>query len=327
LRNQSDISPETRERVLQRVRELNYQPNFAARSLATGRTYSIGLIVPSLLHSFFAEVAKGIMEGLRPKGYGLVMSSSDEDPELELKEIEQQTARRVDALILASTQHDGKFPQSLVKQDVPLVLLDRFFPGHKNNFVGTSDEEIGVAATRHLIERGCRRLAHIRGPDMSTGIGRLKGFQRAVAELGVSPDVHLIVKGKTADDSGEEIGYKAMKRLLEGNLRPDGVFCYNDPVAVGAMDALFDAGLRVPQDVAIIGAGNARWARLLRVPLSSVDQNAGELGRRAAKLALKVIESKQPGRVRSILLQPTVVARMSTARNGSENARLGLPPS
>lgn len=314
LRHQSDISQETKERVLRRMRELNYQPNLAARTLTTGRTYSVGLVVPSLLHPFFAEVAKGIVDTIRRKGYGLLIASSDEDPELERQEIDQLLARQVDALIVASSQNSADFFRRMEDRRKPWILIDRKFPGFRTNFIGVSDEEIGTVATEHLIECGRRRIAHIRGPEISTALGRLRGYQKVLEQHGLRAAPEMTVQARTADNNAEESGYEAMRQLLQADPRPDGVFCYNDPVAVGAVQAILEAGLRVPEEVAVVGCGNARWAKLLRVPLSSVDQSAAKIGERAAKLALGLIGSRKPSRRRTILLPPTLVVRESTRR-------------
>ena len=314
LRNHSDISPETRERVLKRMKELNYRPNLAARALVTGRTYMIGLIVPDLVHPFFAEVAKGLSKILRKKGYGLVISSSEEDPELEKQEIDQLLARRVDALMIASAQWTVESFRHIEEVKTPYVLIDRRFVGLAANFVGVDDEEVGAVATEHLIEAGCQRIAHIRGPELSTALGRLEGYRRALTRRGQAVLPGYVVAGRSADDAADASGYHAMRQLLRLDPRPDGVFCYNDPVAMGALKAILEAGLRVPEDVAVIGCGNLRYAELLRVPLSSIDQNSASIGERAAKLALSLIESKGTARPRTILLPPKLAVRDSTRR-------------
>ena len=317
LRNQTDISAGTRERVLRRMRELNYKPNFAARSLATGRTYCVGLVVPSLLHPFFAEVAKGIVDAIRPKGYGLLISSSNEDEELERQEIEQLLARQVDALIVASSQRSPAFFHAIEERNSAWVLIDRKFPDLRANYVGVDDEEIGRVAAEHLIERGCMRIAHIRGPEISTGIGRLAGYRSALARRGFPLVPEMVAQSDTADNSAEASGYQAMRQLLGVDPRPDGVFCYNDPVAAGALQAILEAGLRIPEDVAVVGCGNARWAALLRVPLSSVDQGAARIGERAAKMALKLTETEDRPKRRTVLLPVALIARESSARRAA----------
>lgn len=312
LRDHSDISDQTKERVLKRIREVNYRPNLAARALVTGRTHLIGLIVPDLIHPFFGQVAKGLSNVLRGHGYSLVISSSEEDAELEKDEIDHLLARRVDALILASTQPSPAGFRRIEEHNVPYVLIDRRFDDFRTHFVGVHDDLVGYAATKHLLENGRREIAHIRGEETSTAAGRLAGFERAMAEWGLVPRREFVVRGHGADDLAEATGRDAMNHLLAQDPRPDAVFCYNDPVALGAMQAVLEAGLRVPDDVAIVGSGNVNYSSLLRVPLSTVDQKSTELGQRAAELVLRLIESEEPPPPEEILLEPELVVRNSS---------------
>jgi LacI family transcriptional regulator len=182
LRNHEDISEATRKRVLDRVKELDYTPNLAARGLVTGKTYLVGLIVPDLLHPFFAQVAKSLSRALLKKGYCLTISTSEEDAELESHEINRLLGRRLDALVIASSSTNPSVFERIQKQGLPLVLIDRKLTGLDANYVGTDDEAIGLLATEHLIEVGCERIAHLRGPDNSPGAGRLKGYQLALTK-------------------------------------------------------------------------------------------------------------------------------------------------
>jgi LacI family transcriptional regulator len=238
LRDHPDIGPETRERVLQRMKELNYRPNLAARALVTGRTYAAGLVVPDLVHPFFGQVAKALSGVLRLKGYSLVLASSDDDPNLEQQEIEQLLTRRVDLLVVASAQQSGEAFRRIQEQKTPLVLIDRKFEGLPAHFVGVDDVEVGRIAAGHLIDVGCRHLAHIGGPAVSTAMGRLQGYQEVLSRLGIAQRPGTVVRREHGDDAGDRSGYSAMKRLLELKPRPDGVFCYNDPTAMGAMKAV-----------------------------------------------------------------------------------------
>ena len=327
VRNHADISPQTRERVLKRMKELNYRPNLAARTLVTGRTYSMGLVVPDLVHPFFSEVAKGLSRVLRKRGYSLIISSSEEDPELERREIDQLLARQVDALLIASTQWTAESFRRIEDQKTPYVLIDRKFAGLRANFVGVDDEEVGALATEHLIERGCRRIAHIRGPEISTGLGRLEGYRRALARHGLTPLPGYLAAGKSVDDAGDHSGRQAMRRLLQLDPKPDGVYCFNDPTAMGAMTTILEAGLRIPEDIAVVGSGNVHYSSFLRVPLSSIDQSSAAMGERAAKLALTLVEAKNPPRPRTVLLPPKLVVRASsqrTADRGTERAPVAV---
>jgi len=314
LRDQSDISAATKKRILKRARELNYQPNWIARSLVSGRTHTIGLVVPDLMYSFFAEVAKGLSEKLRPSRYQVVISISEENPRLECEEIDLLLARRVDGLVLASAQPPtsaGLFRQ-IEERKVPYVLIDRKILGVQANYVGVDDEKVGEMATEHLIACGCHAIAHISGPRIATAVGRLNGYRKALARHNRPAPSGLVVRGGSADNGG----YSAMCRLLAASQRPDGVFCFNDPVAAGAVKAVLEAGLRVPQDIALVGVGNVHYSDQLRVPLSTVDQSSAQVGRNAAELLLRLIEKRTRG-VRAILLPPQLIVRDSSLRNGA----------
>jgi len=314
IRNHADIGEETRQRVLKRVEELNYQPNPAARALVTGKTYTAGLIVPDLVHPFFAEVATGLSNALRRKSYSLLISSSQGDPELERQEIKRLLNRRLDALVIASAQWTVESFRRIEEQKVPYILIDRAFMGMPANFVGVDDTKAGRIATEHLIAVGCGRIAHIRGPAVSTAVGRLEGYNQALSEHEMTPFQGYVVTGQSPDVDSWSCGREAMKKLLQLSPVPDGVFCYNDPIAIGAIDAILEAGLRVPQDIAVIGCGNLHFDKSLRVPLSSIDQQSVAIGERAGKLMLSMIEAKIPPQPKSIMLEPTLVARDSTRR-------------
>jgi len=316
LRNHPDIAEETRERVLKRVDELGYKPNLVARSLVTGQSWTIGLIVPDLLHPFFAGIAKAISSDIRRHGYGLLIASSDEDPELELREIEQLLARRVDVIVLASSQTPADALHGIDLNKTPCILFDRRLDGVDAHFVGNDDAAVGALATMHLIEQGCRRIAHIRGPEVSTAAGRLEGYRTALASHGMEPlPGHVVSLGRSGDHHGEPAGFEAGRKLLATSPRPDGIFCYNDPSAMGLMRAVLEAGLRIPEDIAVIGCGNVSYSDFLRVPLSSVDQGGDAIGREVAALAVAL--ASPPGhqlKPRSEIVAPRLVPRASSLR-------------
>lgn len=318
LREHPDIGDETRKRVLKRMKQLNYRPNLAARSLLSGQTWTIGLIVPDLLHPFFAQIAKEISVEVRKKGFSLFILSSDDDPELEQEEIAQLIARRVDVLLIASAQWNMESLRRIEEEKIPYILLDRHFSGFAANFVGVDDRAVGFLATSHLVEQGCRRIAHLRGPEISTALGRLDGYRKALAEAGMeAPLGHIVSTGNSADHRGDLGGYEATMTLLAEKQRPDGIFCFNDPTAVGAMRAILDFGLRIPENVAVVGCGNLPYSDFLRVPLSSVDQSSKTIGKVAAGLALKLAHDKKPRRPKSELILPHLVARASSLRTGA----------
>jgi len=315
LRGHPDIAESTRQCILKRMEELHYQPNLAARALITGRSWTIGLVVPDLLHPFFAQVAKAISAAIRGQGYGLIITSSEEDAELERQEIGQLLARRVDVLLIASAQNSAEDFRRIEKRHTPYVLIDRRFEGLAANFVGVDDTAVGLLATDHLLEQGCRRIAHIRGPETSTALGRLRGFEQSLAAHGckLRPS-HIVPIGVSGDDRGEPGGYEAAKKLLRMKRIPDGIFCFNDPIALGAMRAILDAGLRIPEDIAVVGCGNVLYSDFLRVPLTSVDQDSSAIGKHAAELALTLMSVDAPVRRRIHMVTPRLVVRASTLR-------------
>jgi LacI family transcriptional regulator len=315
IRGHPDISSKTRKRVLARMKELNYQPNWAARSLLAGRTWTLGLVVPDLLHPFFAQIAKTLSAVVRKHGYNLVISSSEENPLLEQQEIERLLGRRVDVMLVASGQRGLDSFRRVEDVKIPLILLDRQVRGIEANFVGVDDVLVGRLATSHLVEQGCKRIAHIRGPEVSTALGRLQGYKEALTSSGIVPPAGLVISiGSSGDHRGERGGYEAAKKLLSAASQPDGIFCFNDPVALGAMRAIFDAGLKIPEDIAVVGCGNLSYSDFLRVPLSSVDQRTETIGKRAATLAIQLAEGKAVGKPKTILVEPTLVVRGSSLR-------------
>lgn len=312
LRNKGNLSASTRKRVLKRAKELNYQANLIARSLATRRTYTVGLLLPDFTHPFFAEIAKAIADNLRPHGYHLIISYFEEDPRLERNEAEALLARQVDGLIIASAQSSENMTlfKGIRQRKVPFVLIDRPLVGIQANFVGVDNEAIGRLATAHLVEQGCRRIAHLRGPKVGIAEARLTGYKSVLKKHNLTMPSAYIQEGLYEDGSG----YEAMRKLLKMNPRPDGVFCYNDPVAIGAMKAIFEAGLQVPNDIAIVGAGNVHYSDILAVPLTTVDQGTLKIGALAAEILLAQIDSKPTLLPRNVLIEPRLVARKSTQR-------------
>jgi len=312
LRNQGRISEATRRRVLRHAKKLNYQMNWVARSLVTRRTYTIGLLLPEFAHPFFAEIARAVANSVSRHGYHVVIASFEEDPVQEASEIDSLLGRQVDGLIMATAQPERRFEvfKRVQQRNTPYVLIDRPVQGLRACFVGVDNRAVGEIATRHLIARGCRRIAHLRGPQVRIAHDRLAGYRSALAEASLQPDPNYVLEAGHTDGGG----YHAMRKLLDAGSPPDGVFCYNDPVAIGAMKAILEAGLRVPDDVALVGAGNVHYGDVLSVPLTSVDQGTCRIGVLAAELLLQRIASKRALRPKTILIPPKLVERQSTRR-------------
>ena len=324
LRDHSDISQETKARVLQHCKEMNYRPNLAARALVTGRSNLLGFVVPDLLHSFFSEIVRGVSTALQETEYTLVTTSSEQDPKREKQAVEQLIARRVDCLLIASAQWTVEMFRRIEEAGIPYILIDRSFTGLAAHFIGVNDDEVGALATRHLAEIGCKRIAHIGGSELSPVIGRMEGYKRSLSQLRLPTDPELVINSGRVEELGDATGYEATKKLLALDSKPDGIFCYNDAIAYGAIAAVLDAGLRVPEDVAIVGCGNILYSKYIKIPLTSVDQQTALIGQKASRLALQLIDAGQPVVPQRILLQPKLVIRESTARNVPKVPRTAL---
>ena len=202
----------------------------------------------------------------------------------------------------------------------PFVLIDREFKGFPASFVGSDDRAAGRLATQHLIDQGCRRIAHIRGRSNSTRNFAVQGLSGGVgarwsAPLGQAGDRRFAV-----DIDSFQHGHEAMHLLLKLNPRPDAVFCYNDPLAIGAMNAILEAGLSIPEDIALVGCGNLHFDGSLRVPLSSIDQHSQMIGERAAAILLDIFDSKAQPQSVTVVLDPALVVRASSMKKSQANS-------
>ena len=275
------------------------------------RIHIIGLVVPDLTDTHFAKVASGVARVMQPRGYTVLISNSEGDAASERLAVDLLlSCSHVEGMILASAQAPGDAGlfRRLQKHKMPFVLLDHDFPGVEASFVGSDDEEIGAVATEHLIARGCRHIGHLEGPETSAALGRSKGYAAALGGHGLRSSPGYVVRAGSSDASG----YEAMKRLLAVTPRLDGVVCYNDAVAVGAVKAILEAGLEVPYDIEVIGTGNVHYSDILRVPLSTIDLNSVTAGERAAGLMLGLLESKEAPAPERVLVPFELVARESS---------------
>ena len=309
INNHPEISRETRDRVLVTAQKMNYRPNQFARALTSKHSYLIGIVVPDLMHSYFAEICRGVESQARPAGYQNLICSTDEEASKELDEIEALWTR-TDGLIVASslTVNEAKAYRRLLSEGGKIVLIDRLLNGLRCPAVTTDDVRVGLLATQHLIKLGHRRIGHLRGTSASTSQGRLDGYKQAMSKARLRAERSLV------HDCGftESDGRAAMKDwIAKGNL-PTAIFAANDPAAIGAMEALHEAGLNVPNDVAIVGAGNIHYGDMLRVPLTTVSWSTAAMGQAAAELLLELIDGqKTAGRFRKVTIPPSLVIRRS----------------
>ncbi len=313
LNNREDIGDVTRARVLAKVAELGYQPNAVARSLTLRRTHTLGVVIPDLMHSFFVEIVAGLETVASARGYGILLCSSSEDPNKERQELDMLRQRQVDGVVLASANASGNTDllQRLTSLGMGLVMIDRDdHPDVRCDRVVTDDEEVGRLATAHLIAQGRKAIGHITGTSVVHARRRADGYRKALKAAGIKPSTEWMVRGgfKEAD------GYRGMNRLLALRPRVDAVFAANDPSAIGAMKAVWDAGLRVPEDVAIVGAGDIALGDLLRVPLTTISWSREAQGKAAAELLLDRVEANpaRPAQPRRVVIPPQLVVRRSS---------------
>lgn len=310
LNDHPDVKAETRRRVEERARELNYRPNRWARSLVTQRSHVIGVVIPDITHTFFADIMGGVQEMIEAEGYTLMLCHSGGSVARERREIDMLMGSRADGLIVAST-FDADEPElfaDLHRQGVPFVLVDRFFDALDCARVHADDRLVGELAARHVLELGHRRVAFLKGPPVSPSIQRLEGFREALAAAGVEPPPEYLRQAGFGFDEG----YREMRELLRLSARPTAVCAVNDPAALGALRACQEAGLDVPSDISITGAGAIEPSYLPFPFLTTTIWPRDEVGRQAAGLLLDLIAGRTPER-QDIVVKPHLVERLSTA--------------
>jgi LacI family transcriptional regulator len=307
VNGKGEVSPATRERVLEVVERLGYRPSGIARSLASQRTRTLGLVVPDVSNPFFATLAQGVEHVAYANGYNVFLCNTNEDPQRELAVLESLEEKQVDGLLLCSSRLDEDQLASVVARHSSVVLVNRVLAGNSHPSLLVDDEAGGRLATHHLLERGRRALGFLAGPKVShSGQERLKGFRSAL-EAGGVPFEPSRTQSCVPSARG---GRQATLRLLTEHPDLDALFCYNDLVAVGALQACAERGRHVPGDVAVVGYDDILLAALVTPSLTTCRVPRYELGSQAAKLLLAQVDgSSEP--VRRIVFQPELVIRAS----------------
>lgn len=283
------VGVETRQRILACAENLGYRPNVAARSLRTDRSATVGIIADDIIGPFATKIIRGIQDQLRSAGYLCVIISADWDPEAERQAIRDLVSRSIDGIVFSETWHNAPL-ESLDIASKPYVFVHRQFaaPGQYSTI---PDERYGAhLATSHLVELGHQRIGYINGPEHYYASAlRLDGYRDELAMAGIEFDPALVERG----DWGLESGYIAMQRLLVLKPRMTALFAGNDLMAAGAIYALQDAGLRVPEDVAVVGYDDREISRTFRPRLTTVTLPCYEMGEAAAQMLLDSMAEKR----------------------------------
>lgn len=280
----------TKKKILDAVQEMGYQPNILARGLKEGKSKTIGLIMPNVRDLVFPAAIRGITDVARQLGYTVVLCNTDEDLEREKEYVNSLRQRLVDGLIFSTAVPESEHIIQLRQQRFPVVLLIRHL-GETVDAVIADNFTGGYEGTRHLLSRGFKKIALINGSlKLDLYRQRYAGYQQALSEVGVAEVPELVVH----DTVGWEDAYHATRELLaEGRPRPEAVFATSDAKALGAIKAVKEAGLRVPEDISVLGYDNIETGALMDPPLSTISQPFYEMGQRAAERLIKLIQTKR----------------------------------
>ena len=285
INNTRFVSEAVRQRVQQAVDEVGYTPNTLARGLRAARSSTIGLIAPNIANPFFAEMARGVQKAVAGLGYSVIIASSDRCLEHEISTTRMLLARQVDGIIYASSWDGTEIEhiQTALAQDTAVVFFDRHTFDLPVDTIGCDNSAGGHMAGQHLVDLGHRRLACIAGfPEKTPNASRAQGFLRVLNAVGI-PTAEIPLLRADFDLEG---GFQASLKLLKHPIRPTGLFACNDLMAIGAMRAALSLGLRVPEDLSIVGFDNLEMAQYTNPPLTTIDHSAELLGRRAAEMIL-----------------------------------------
>jgi len=311
LNNNPNISQKTKKLVLETAKELNYQKNNFALALKSGQSKNIGLIVPYINRNFFSTIIRGVEEELYPQGYQTIICQTNEDEKKEKLIFESLINNNVDG-ILISVSRDTENLEHFTKakeRNIPVVFFDR-----KKELIGTSSVTIndfqgGYNATQHLIDEGYKSIVHVSG-DLKLEIykQRNKGYLTALKEN----NLEKFSKNISETTSNIEAGKAVAKKILKRKIRPDAIFCSGDYIALGIIQELKKQGIKIPDEIGIIGFGNEPFTELLELSISSIDQSPYEMGKVTAKVLLEQISNPNARIEKKVVLDSKLIARMST---------------
>jgi DNA-binding LacI/PurR family transcriptional regulator len=309
LSGRRPVAPATRARVERVIAELGFRPSAVARSLSNARSHTVALLVPDVTNPFYPALARGLQEAVRDAGYLALLGDAGGSAEQERAFVEEAVSRRVDGLVLSTFQLEAADLAPALTAGITVVAIGPQLGEAQADVVSADDARIAVDAVAHLVQRGHRRIATVTGPaDVEPGRGRLQGFHDGVRSHGLPTDAELVRDGGFT----REGGHAATAALLALDEPPTAIFCANDLMAIGALDALRGAGLRVPTDVAVIGVDDIDAAALVTPALSTVRVPAQEIGHAAGQLLLSRLDGTVPPARQTVLVAHELIARDST---------------
>ena len=314
LRDSYEISEETKKVVLEYAKKIHYHPNPIALGLKERRTKSIGVIVCEIANSFFSQAINGIESVAYSKGYNVMISQSHESVEREMFHLQYQASRSIDGLLISvSTEtKDFSFLHDLKRRGMPIVFYDRAVSEIDTHKVVLDNVQSAFDATRHLIKKGHRRIAHIANAEnLSITKERVQGYLKALTSFGITPDEKLIKYCPHGGLIQEEVD-DVMNQLYKLREKPDAIFASADKLTTGALRYLTVKKKRVPQDIALVGFSNSDLTDMLNPPLTIIRQPAFEMGQQAMQLLLEMVESKRPVTdFKTVKLNAELISRLS----------------
>lgn len=308
LNNNPAVDADLRSRVLDAVQALDYRPNRAARRLRAQSSTVIGLMISDIQNPYFISVIRGVEDAAYAHQMNIVLCNSDEDPAKERIYLHVMEAERVAGLIIVPTHDTSTHDLNRLQQSgIPVILLDRLVDGVQVDAVKVDNEYGAYEAVKHLLDLGCQRIAHISGsPNLTTGRDRIQGYYHALAEAHVKHEPRLIKTGDFKTDSG----YRLTLELLDSPTLPDAIFVANNLMTLGALRALRERNIRVPEDIALVGFDDMPWSAEFRSPLTAVSQPTYEVGQEAVHLLLRRL-AQPDAPVRTVVLNTRLIVRES----------------
>ena len=317
LKNYSDVSEKTRKAVIAVAEELSYTPNSFAVNLRTKESKTIGLIIPEVVHHFFSNVINGIIAEAEKKGYLVIILQSNESLELEKKQVALLINKRVDGIIMSlSNESNNDFHiKEILRKEIPFVQFDKISKLISSSKVIINDQKAAMEAVQHLIDKGCKKIAHIRGPENpQNAIDRFIGYKKALEKNGIPYDSKLVYSCKNVTF---EEGIEFAKQIVDEHPDVDGIFVITDLVAVGVLAYFNEKGIQVPNQIAVIGFSNWFMSQVITPKLSTVDQPSYEMGVAAFSLLLEEMICRKDGKVfipRTIELETSIIERDSSLK-------------